>query len=175
MPKQKILIVEDEAVVARHLEQSLSDRGYEVAVANTGEKAVQYAAESLPDLVLVDIVLPGTVDGIKAAEQFVRSNVPVIYMTGHAESDLFDRARHTEPLAYLSKPLRMGELTRAIDLALFKRGRDVERELQTRQQAGALRASEERFRRLVEGVADYAIFTLDVSGRVNSWNAGAWG
>jgi PAS domain S-box-containing protein len=171
--KGRILIVEDEQIVAHELQQSLDARGYEVSIAETGEKALAQAAETAPNLVLLDIVLPGAIDGIAAAEQLQRLNIPVVYMTGYSDIRLFERAQQTEPFAYLTKPLRDSELDRVLQLALFKHRNEAERENERQRQAEAFRASEERFRRIVEQVTEYSIFSLDPSGHVNSWNSGA--
>ncbi len=173
MAKNRILIVEDQAIVAEALEQNLRTQGYEVSVAQSAETALKEAAETTPDLVLMDIVLPGPVDGIAAAEQLVTRDIPVIYMTAHAEHQLFNRAKNTEPLAFLAKPLRTGELERAVQLALSNRQRELERERTRQRQAEELRQSEERLRSVLEGVRDYSICTLDASGNVSSWNRGA--
>ncbi len=173
MAQDRILIVEDEQIVAHELRRHLQAQGYEVSIAGTGEKALEQAAAKAPNLVLLDIVLPGGIDGIATAEQFQQLNIPVIYMTGHADDELFDRARRTEPLAYLLKPLRSGDLNRVIQLALFKQSGLLDRERYLEQQTRALRESEERFGRVVEQVNEYSIFTLDASGHVSSWNKGA--
>jgi len=171
--KSKILIVEDEQVVARDLQKSLQAEGYDVSVAGDGEKAIEEATAATPNLVLLDIVLPGAIDGISAAKQFQELNIPVVYMTGHSDDHLFERARETEPLAYLLKPLGRSELNRVVQLSLFKQQQALEREQERDEKARALRESEERFRRVVEQVSDYCIFTLDLSGWVSSWNSGA--
>ncbi len=173
MAKSKILVVDDEHVVAHELQRSLQAQGYEVSVAADGEKAIEQAKAMAPNLVLLDIMLPGAIDGIAAAEQLRDLNIPVVYITGHSDDGLFDRARHTEPLAYLLKPLQLNELNRVIRLALFKRDREMAREHERQTQAQALRESEERFRSVVDQVTDYSIFTLDTAGHVSTWNSGA--
>ncbi len=173
MVKSRILIVEDEQIVAHELRQSLDARGYEVSVAENGEKALAQAAAAAPNLVLLDIVLPGPIDGIAAAERFQHLNIPVVYMTGYSDIRLFERARQTEPFAYLTKPLRDSELNRVVQLALFRHENELQREIERQRQASAFRESEERFRQIVEQVTEYSILTLDPDGRVNSWNTGA--
>ncbi len=173
MAKSRILVVDDEQVVAHELQRTLQAQGYEVSIAADGEKAIEQAKATVPNLVLLDIMLPGAIDGIAAAEQLQHLNIPVVYITGYADDGLFDRARHTEPLAYLMKPLQLNELNRVIQLALFKRDREIARENERQTQARALRESEERFRSVVEQVTDYSIFALDTSGHVSSWNTGA--
>jgi len=169
----RILIVEDEQIVAHELRGRLQAHGYEVSVAENGQKALAQVTVTTPNLVLLDVVLPGTIDGIAVAEQLQRLNIPVVYMTGYSDDRLFHRARHTEPQAYLAKPLNDGELDRVVQLALFKQKKERERETENQQQARALRLSEDRFRRMVEQITDYSIFTLDLRGHVNSWNSGA--
>ncbi|MBV8866932.1 MAG: response regulator, partial [Acidobacteriaceae bacterium] len=149
MPENRILIVEDEQIVAHELQRKLEAQGYKVSIAGNGENAVEQAKATGPDLVLLDVVLPGAIDGITTAERFQQLNIPVIYITGHPDHHLFDRARQTEPLAYLTKPLRTDDLNRVIKLALFNQGRVAERDRQARQQMRQLRESEERFRRVV--------------------------
>ncbi len=173
MVKNKILIVEDEQTVAHELQSSLGKLGYEVSIAENGEEALAQVAIEVPNLVLLDIILPGTIDGIATAERFQHLNIPVVYMTSNLDDQLFERARNTEPLAYLTKPLHDGELNRAIQLALFKHAKEVARENERQRQTNTLRESEERFRRIVEQVVEYCIFSLDRDGHVNSWNSGA--
>ncbi len=173
MAKDSILLVEDEQIVADGLQRSLQAHGYDVSVAEDGQKALEQISGTAPDLVLLDVVLPGAIDGIAVAQHLQQLNIPVVYMTGYSDHRLFDRAQQTEPYAYLSKPLQDGELHRVVQLALFKHNKEREREKDSQQQAHALRDSEERFRRMVDQVSDYCIFTLDLSGRVNRWNAGA--
>lgn len=173
MPENRILIVEDEQIVAHELQRTLQSQGYEVSIAENGEKAIEQATGSGPDLVLMDIVLPGAIDGIAAAQRFQQLNIPVVYTTGYPDTQLFDRARQTEPLAYLIKPLQSDDLNRVIKLALFNHRMVTERDRHAEQQTRELRASEERFRRVLEQVNQYCIFTLDQSGHVSTWNNGA--
>ncbi len=171
--KSKILIVEDEQILGRQLQESLQAEGYDVSLAGDGEKAIEEATATLPNLVLVDILLPGSIDGIEAAQQLRQLNIPVIYITGHSSAQLFERARQTEPLAYLIKPLQSTELNRVIQLALFTHEREQARQRDQEQQARALRQSEERFRQVVEQVSEYSVFTLNPAGNVSTWNTGA--
>lgn len=127
MVRSRILIVEDEQIVAHELQRSLESVGYDVSIADNGEAALAYASEMTPNLVLLDIVLPGRVDGIAAAEQFQSLNIPVVYMTGHTDVNLFERARQTQPFGYLTKPLRDHDLSRVIQLALLKHQSEVRR------------------------------------------------
>jgi PAS domain S-box-containing protein len=295
MDKARILVVEDENLLAEDIQARLTGFGYAVpAIAQSAEEALQKAAEVQPDLVLMDIRLKGEMDGVDAARILrERFNLPVIYLTADADDATLARAKATEPLGYLLKPLEEKRLYSTIEIALYKhkmerRLRRIERWFSTtlgsigdavivtdtegritvmnpmaetltgwkstegagrsladvyqavdaetrakieslvpealregvvagatnravlisrsgletpiddsaapiRDQAGnitgvvltfrdvserqrseqALQESEERFRLLVEGVQDYAIFMLDPAGCVTSWNAGA--
>ncbi len=140
-----ILIVEDEVVLAKELLQHLKSWGYsDVVVALSGEEAVSKARERRPDLVLIDIALGAGLDGIAVASA-IKSDVDagVIYVTGFSEQDVFERARRTQPIAYITKPIAPGELERTLDMALHRL--EMER---------CLRYSEERFRRLAENAKD---------------------
>ena len=124
----RILIVEDEAVIASDLKEALIQAGYEVtAVVSSGELAVQKAAEEQPDLVLMDIRLSGALDGIDAAEQIrQQSHIPVIYLTTHADADILSRAKSPPPCGYLLKPVHPQELQLTIAMALDKHHLETE-------------------------------------------------
>ena len=117
MKKSKILIVEDEGIVALDLESRLRGMGYiVVGVADSGEEAIQEATETHPDLVLMDIRLKGDVDGIEAAEVIrARLDIPVIYLTALVEEDTMRRAEVTQNYGCIAKTLEEGELREAIE------------------------------------------------------------
>ncbi|MGB4703474.1 MAG: diguanylate cyclase [Candidatus Saccharicenans sp.] len=122
MKGRKILIVEDELLIARHIEQMILNLGYQVSgIAETGEKAIQLAAEKSPDLVLMDIRLKGQINGIEAARRIWEiQSIPVVYLTAYADEDTLLKARLTEPFGYLLKPFEEKELLVAIELAFYK-------------------------------------------------------
>jgi DNA-binding NarL/FixJ family response regulator len=122
MPNAKITIVEDERVVAADLEEKLSAMGYDVcAKAYSGEHAVSMVEREQPDLVLMDIKLEGSMDGIEAANLIKkRFNVPVIYLTAFSDEQILQRAKVAEPFGYLIKPIQLRELRSNIEMALFK-------------------------------------------------------
>ncbi len=125
-----ILVVEDEGIVARDLSQRLTHLGYRVpAISMTGEDALKQAATLRPDLVLMDINLRGGIDGVETASRLrQKHNLPVIYLTAYSDSSTLDRAKQTEPYGFLLKPFVEPELHAAIEVALFKHGREIENE-----------------------------------------------
>ena len=118
----RVLIVEDEAVVALDLSQRLTTLGYGVAgIADSGESAVMSAARERPDVILMDIRLQGEMDGIDAAHRIREANdVPVIYVTSYTDDTTVQRAVKTEPLGYLIKPFTDQELRTTIEVALYR-------------------------------------------------------
>lgn len=122
MSGARILIVEDEGIEALDLQQSLVDLGYEASdIASTGEEAVKLAWETGPDLVLMDIMLSGEMDGVTAAAQIQdRLHIPIIFLTAYADEGTLQRARITGPYGYIVKPFREKELRITIDMALYK-------------------------------------------------------
>lgn len=124
MDKTKIMVVEDEAIIANDIARQLKDMGYDVvAIAYSGESAVEKVTELHPDLVLMDIVLAGKMDGIQAAEKIMAlSGTPVVYLTSYADDKTFGRAKLTGPSGYILKPVEKKQLHVAIELALHKQG-----------------------------------------------------
>jgi CheY-like chemotaxis protein len=102
----RILIVEDEIIIARELEARLQGMEYEVVgIASSGREAIALAEEARPDLVLMDIVLKGDIDGIEAAEEIRRRlRLPVIFVSAYTDPETLRRAKITEPFAYIVKP-----------------------------------------------------------------------
>jgi CheY-like chemotaxis protein len=119
----KVLVVEDNGIVALDLKSRLQALGYAVpATVSSGEEAIQKAAETRPDLVLMDIRLKGDKDGIQAAEEIrARFDIPIVYITALADEDTLQRARRTEPLGYVIKPFNDVELRIAIETAISRR------------------------------------------------------
>ncbi|MEA5427963.1 response regulator [Arcicella lustrica] len=119
--KIRILIVEDEGIVALELQESLEQEGFEVvAVADNAIDAIAIIKKEDIDLILLDIHIKGELDGIQTAIRINQlKNLPIIYLTAYADSETFERAKATKPSAYLIKPFRINDLRRAIDLALF--------------------------------------------------------
>ena len=122
MPDARILIVEDEGVAAMHIRRVVEGLGYAVlGVVPTGEEAVEKADELLPDLILIDIVLQGRIDGVQAAEQIRnRLDLAVVYLTASSDSATLKRAKVTEPFGYIIKPFDEKVLHTTIELALYR-------------------------------------------------------
>ena len=120
--KANILIVEDESIVAQDLQFTLEDLGYGVpAIANTGESAIGKVVEYQPDLILMDIRIIGEMDGINTASIILeRFDIPVVYLTAHADKDTLARAKLTSPYGYIIKPFVESELHTTIEIALYK-------------------------------------------------------
>ena len=124
----KILVVEDESVVARDLERSLTDLGYDVTdCVTSGEEALISAEERRPDVVLLDIRLRGQIDGIEAASLLrARYRVPVVYLTAYSDDDTLWRAARSEPYGYIVKPFTSREVRSAVEIARYKHAMDAQ-------------------------------------------------
>ena len=162
MNQTTILIVEDESIVAADLAGKLGQIGYALAgTAASGEEAIALARERRPDLVLMDIRLPGSLDGIQAAALIRREcDLPVIYLTSYSDKATLERAKVTDPFGYILKPFDDRDIQTRIEMALHKHRTDRQ-----------LRESEERFRQLAdasfEGLVIHADgVLLDVNKRV---------
>ncbi|MBW3540845.1 MAG: response regulator [Planctomycetes bacterium] len=122
MPGARILVVEDEAIVARDLRMTLERLGYDVAATvATGGDALDAVESHRPELVLMDISLRGPMDGVEAAAIIrERHQIPVVYLTAHADESTLQRAKITEPFGYVLKPFDERELHTAIQMAAHK-------------------------------------------------------
>ena len=172
MADARILIVEDESIVAMDLSELLHGLGYQVVgVAGSGIEAIDAAMTLKPELILMDIHLRGTMDGIEAARVIgERMSIPIVFLTAHGDSTTVGRAMAASPHGYLVKPFDAEVLHRVVEVALT-RGRSDQATRTAAEEA--LWWSEERFRLLVDAVDDYLIVLLDLEGRITSWNAGA--
>lgn len=121
-PQIQIMVVEDEAIVAMEIENRLKSLGYGVcAVTNTGERALDKAANTQPNLVLMDIQIKGTMDGVETARQIrERFDIPVIYLTAHSDEHTLQRAKISEPFGYILKPFDERDLHTTIEMALYR-------------------------------------------------------
>ena len=122
MEKTRVLVVEDEILVARDIQSKLERSGYDVPeIADTGEIAIEKAAETHPDLILMDIRIKGDIDGVEAAERICKSRrIPVVYLTAYADDATVERAKLTTPFGYILKPFQLKELKTTIEIALYR-------------------------------------------------------
>jgi len=126
MSKPKILIVEDESIVAKDIQNSLKKMGYIVpVVVSSGDKALNEIEESRPDLILMDIMLKGDMTGIDVANIIKeRFNIPVVFLTAYADDNTLNKAKISEPYGYIIKPFKEKELQTTIEMAIYKHERD---------------------------------------------------
>jgi diguanylate cyclase (GGDEF)-like protein/PAS domain S-box-containing protein len=160
MEKPRILVVEDEGLVARDLESMVRNLGYRVVgICSTGEEAIRLISSRRPDLIIMDIVLQGKMDGIKAADEIRRLfHLPVVFLTAHTDEATFQRAKVTNPLAFIHKPIEQKELLTVIEMALYKHRMEMK-----------LREKEEWLATILEGIVDGVIAT-DVHGVITFMN-----
>jgi PAS domain S-box-containing protein len=160
MTDTKILVVEDEAITGMDIKRSLVEMGYSVvAIATTGELAVRKAGELHPDLILMDIMLAGKMNGIEAAELIKRQlRIPVVYLSAYSDDSFLARAKLTEPFGYILKPFRELELKTTIEMALYKNAMEH-----------ALRVSEATTRVLLNATDDI-LFLVDTNGQLLATN-----
>ena len=156
----KIIVVEDERVVALHLKQQLTRLGYQVlAMATGGEQALRQIVTLRPDIVLMDIHVEGPIDGIETAARIPEElQIPVIYLTAYSEEPTLERARQTKPYGYLLKPFSEQELHASIQMILERRRGDM-----------VMRATEQRLEQLVrDRTEDLVTANLNLQG--SPWN-----
>ena len=141
MKKKLILIVEDEMLIANSLKEIIKEYGYEVTdVIPTGEGAVAKVSEIPPDLILMDIMLEGEMDGIEATRKIQENfDIPVIYLTAYATNEVLERAKVIQPSGFILKPVEDRELYANIELAFYKHKMKMR-----------LKDSEEKFHKLIE-------------------------
>jgi PAS domain S-box-containing protein len=158
--KNRILIVEDELIIARGIQKRLQSMGYDITdIVPSGEEAVQSATENPPDLILMDINLQGSMDGIQAAESIrSRLDLPVIYLTAYTDANSLERAKVTEPFGYIVKPFQDHTLQSAIEMALYKHRME-----------SRLRQNEQWLATTLRSIGD-AVVTTDVFGLVTYLN-----
>lgn len=159
MTGANVLIVEDEGILAIGLKKKLERLGYNIsAVASSGEEAIELAVKQRPDLILMDIVLKGEMDGIEAASKIHSIlQVPIIYLTAYADEDTVKRAKISEPFGYLIKPYNDKELQIAMEMALY------------RHEMEKLKESHHWLETVLTSIGD-AVIVTDINGRVNFIN-----
>jgi len=163
-------VVEDERITAEDIRRRLLRMGYNViSIVDSGEKAIIEASEQKPDLILMDIILKGKMDGIEATEQIHSNlNIPVIFLTALADEKILERAKETSPFGYLVKPFQDRDLHITIEIALYKSKIDKE-----------LRESKELFHTTLKSIGDAVVvmdqnnnilFMNQVSQRLTGWD-----
>ena len=122
MAQTNVLVVEDESIVSKDIQHSLKKLGYNVVgAASNGEQAVKLAVETMPDIILMDIMLKGEMNGIEAADRIRReTNIPVIFLTAYADESTLAKAKVTQPYGYIIKPFKEIDLLTYFELALYK-------------------------------------------------------
>lgn len=127
LSETRILVVEDEAIVARDLAQRLEGLGYSVTgTAGTGAEALALAEKTRPNLVFMDITIQGPIDGVETAQRIAsRMDVPIIFLTAHTDTGTILRARQARPYGYLVKPLEERELLTTIEMAVSRHKSDL--------------------------------------------------
>lgn len=128
MAKINVLVVEDESIVSKDIQHSLKKLGYSVVgAASTGEKAIELAKSTMPDIILMDIMLKGEMNGIEAADEIRKTcSIPVIFLTAYADESTLSKAKITEPYGYILKPFKEIDLHTTIEMAIYKHGREQE-------------------------------------------------
>ena len=160
MSDTKILVVEDESIVAMDIKHRAESLGYTVTgITPSGEEAIQKVSEELPDLVLMDIVLKGEMDGVEAAQRIRDSyDIPVVYLTAYSDERTLKRAKVTEPFGYIIKPFEDRELHSAVEVALYKHKMESK-----------LKESEKWLSTTLESIGD-AVIATDNEGKIKFMN-----
>lgn len=160
MSKTRILVIEDESIVAKDIQNTLIKLGYDVPVtASNAESAFMRLDEVNPDLVFLDVKLKGDIDGIQIAEK-IRDHyeIPVIFLTSFVDKETLDRAKVTEPYGYLVKPFNEPDLRSTVEMALYKFSKDQE-----------TRNEKERYENALTNLDD-SIITLDTDFKITFMN-----
>ncbi|MFP4152241.1 MAG: EAL domain-containing protein [Alkalispirochaeta sp.] len=170
MAEERVLIVEDEKIIALDLQRRLEKFGYRVVhLASNADDAVSSALEYHPDIILMDIMLGGDRDGIDAAIEIKSHiNTPIVFLTAYADENTVDRAKKAEPVGYVLKPFKERELQTTIDIALYKARVDIK-----------MQEQEQLFEALLNSMNDGLIafspdrsirFLNPVAADVTGWN-----
>ncbi|OGF27219.1 hypothetical protein A2331_03550 [Candidatus Falkowbacteria bacterium RIFOXYB2_FULL_34_18] len=152
---QRILIVEDEAIVANDIKNTLEKLNYSVdGILDTGEDVLNIIKEKKLDLILMDVKLKGKIDGIETAKRIKEFNIPIIYLTAYSDKKTIERAKETMPYGFLLKPFDNQELNSVIQMAIYKH--EAEKRL---------KESEEKYRYLLDHIEEFVLI-VDQSGKI---------
>lgn len=117
--KKRLLIVEDEAITALDLKYSLEELGYEIVdTVDTGQDAINTAAETVPDIVLMDIKLKGEMEGIEAAEIISELRIPIVYLTANTDTNTFEKSNVKGSYGFISKPYDINKLDKTLQITI---------------------------------------------------------
>ena len=163
----QILIVEDEIIIAEDIQIKLIRMGYSVPdIVSSGEEAIKKVKENNPDIILMDIVIHGNMDGIETVERIhAFSDVPVIYLTAYADQTTLERAKITEPFGYLLKPFKERELLITLEMAIYKH----KMETKLKESQKKLRERERWLTAAIRSIGDGVIAT-DLTGSIKIMN-----
>ncbi|MCG2736691.1 MAG: response regulator [Candidatus Methanoperedenaceae archaeon] len=161
--RTSILVVEDEIIIAEDIQRKLKKMGYDVtAIVSSGEEAIKKVKENIPDLILMDIVIYGEMDGIETAGQINSLfDIPVVYLTAYADEKTIERAKVTEPFGYLIKPFKERELQITIEIALYKH----EMEKKLKESERRLREKNQWLAAVIDSIGD-AVIATDPEGTI---------
>ncbi len=170
MDSERILIVEDEKIIALDLQRRLERFGYSICdTAAEGEEAVRKAREHRPDIILMDIMLAGAVDGIEAAKVIKRElQIPVIFLTAYADERTLERAKEAEPFGYILKPFKERELYTTIDIAIYKYKIDKKLKQQERLFSAILHSVHDGI--VATGMNTEILFMNPIAEKMCGWN-----
>lgn len=160
MASTQILIVEDQAIIAHDMRKKLETLGYNVSgIVASGEEAIQQTAALRPDLVLMDVQLEGAMDGTEAA-RYIHTyfDIPIIFITAHADAETLQRIKVTEPSGYILKPFNLHELSPVIELALYKQ-----------QSEKKIKEREQWLTTILHSISD-AVITTDIHDHITLMN-----
>jgi CheY-like chemotaxis protein len=163
MLKARVMVVEDEALVAAAIAACLRNLGHQVAAtAVSGEEAVRKAMSLDPDLVLMDIRLKGKMDGIQAASRITQAlQIPIVYLTAHSDDETLVRARTTEPYGFILKPFDEKVLKAVIEMTLYRAAAQSQ-----------VRRGRDHLNRILDSIGE-AVLEADVKGEIAYCNQAA--
>lgn len=169
MEREKLLLVEDERIIAIDLQRRLERFGYSVAgIASKGQEAIDLAGELWPDIILMDIMLSGTMTGIEAAIAIKeRYQIPVIFLTAYSDEKTLEQAKAAEPFGYILKPFKDKELYTTIDIALYKYRIDQQLKRQERLSSAILHSIEDGI--IATDIHSKIAFMNPVAERITGW------